>query len=306
MLRRSTFPQVKDLNELGFDVFLVWNGKPDSSILTPASKNCVEVIFRERVGFDFAGYRLVNKIVDKDGRYQDAGIFLSNDSFYYFKSSRKVIESILKLKGDIKGLTVIKRSNFHIVAAFLFLTAGARSNPIMREYWRQLKVSWDKKAVITLGEEGLSRAILRAGLEIATYTGVKLSRQKQLRYARLYRAKLLVKGNVGTPNRVTSVLAHSDFSKLAGWGYAFESKNVLHELGPFLTAGWGVPLKRDLINSSEFPWTTSEILEVLRDSDLVSPAEHRNLRQQYSAAPCIHSRTGLEKLFSEWGYSYRA
>ena len=321
VFHESTMRQIRALDDEGFDVFLVWNGELPEEVLAAAAPHCVEVIERMRFGYDWAGYKVVIDTLTEDSAYMNAGLFLSNDSFYFFSCTPAHLRAVLSLRADVRGLVLNKESRPHMMGAFFFLTAKARNSASVQEFWRKYTPSWDKRASIYEGElkhsqcvelSGLTRAAALPAILMANPStlGFVANKSRRLESSDFVDDKAAPidqpfdYGAEGCP-RGTSMHhdAESELSAVREWGILCETTSVIHQLGPFLSAGWGLPLKLDLVNRPDLFWSELEISWILSESFFLSDQDKLELREHFSNSPSWASYSGITQFFFKNGFT---
>ena len=294
VFEESTLRLIKGLAANDFDVYLVWNGHLSESTLRLALPECVEVIHRLGRGFDWAGYKYVFNKLEADADYNDAGLFLSNDSFFYFQEIENLITKMIAMPWDVKGMVLNKEIYPHIVGANVYLSAVARKNSSVLEFWRKYKPSWDKRTTIFKGEIEHFRAIKRGGLRLSVLTTELSTEDRGLsKIAEEYSARL---------NRQIQI-GYGNSAQIRLLGKVFETRSILHVLGPYLSKHWGFPMKLDLLKWRSNKWSTLEIENILKDSGFVTRQDLLTIVQHFGAKNSYASTGGLlENFYTSYGF----
>lgn len=318
----STLRALEVLAEEGFDIFLVWNGRLDAEMRAAVDPLCVSIVEREQLGFDWAGYKLIMTRLYRDHAYKEAGVFLLNDSFYFFKSTKKILKQLMALTTDVRGLVLNKEVNYHLVGAFLYFSAAAWQHASIKRFWIKFRPSWDKLKTIRSGELAYSRAITKAGLSLSAVSSVLMLEESQVAHS--VRLKAFWRNN--SPNAAdfadlarAEVDSHQTRSVSGGlqdlyleeqhnrslrfWGEIMETTSVLHVLGPYLSAVWGVPLKLDLLKWDATRWTTLELMTILHLSPHLTPQDFNALQSHFLSRDSWASVNGTRAFFRRWGHS---
>lgn len=181
---------IKELHNLGFAIFFVSNSgylKPHEagSVLPFVSK----VLLRSNEGYDFGAYYVGVQAVQKFPHHDL--LLLANDSVYGPLSLLdKVIELASANQVDAVSITDSYAINYHLQSYFLLLNKKAFNSFEFKSFWQQFKFTSDKTYVVYHYEIGLSRALIKAGLqlkalcdyhEIASYYFSKENNYKNLR-----------------------------------------------------------------------------------------------------------------------------
>lgn len=298
VFENSTRRLLSGLKSNGFDVYLVWNGAISQRTIDLALPECVQVIRRKGRGFDWAGYKHVFNRLGQDSAYDEAGLYLSNDSFFYFEEVENSISQLLDLPGDVKGMVFNKEIYPHLVGANVYLSANARKSPHVVSFWNNFKPSWDKRTTIFKGEIEHFRKIAKSGLQISVLTSsFAHEKDKIADVAMRYSERFDLFSGFEGGGEIRSRAAIRNLGEL------FETRSVLHVVGPYLTKHWGLPLKLDLIKWPASKWSTMEISEILSSSPFVSEQDLRFIEAHFGTKNSWASiDSQLTKLFFQFGF----
>lgn len=152
----------------GYAILLVSNSRLDDAGVDALRPLCWRMVERPNYGYDFGGYRDGVRILTEAGLDPDFLLILNDSVWFPTNPACRLLAAQeaqgLGYTGPVFVHTPEKRDNRHYQSFFLLVGRTGLQSPAFRDYWRDVRVSSEKRVVLKHGEKGFSQAMLRAGL----------------------------------------------------------------------------------------------------------------------------------------------
>lgn len=151
----------------GFSIVFVSNSLIGSESLHHLSSRCARILLRDNRGYDFAAYR--DAILSLETTLgQTAMLLLANDSVYGPVSPlADLFDNMDFAIADVWAATDSWQSHYHLQSYLVAFGPNALAHYSFLAFWRQVRNTRSKWAVVKYYEFGLTRAMQAAGQRCA-------------------------------------------------------------------------------------------------------------------------------------------
>lgn len=179
---KSHLQMLEALNGEGIAPVLVSNQPLSSTDIEELRPHCALIIERPNIGYDFGGYR--DAILELEAYLPDLDrLYILNDSVWMIDAEKSWFQDVREADKDFCGATSnfgIRRYsevdfreivweytpdhwNFHYASYALAVGKNILRDPDFVQYWKQFRLSNNKKKTVRRGEIGLSKWVKENG-----------------------------------------------------------------------------------------------------------------------------------------------
>jgi lipopolysaccharide biosynthesis protein len=168
---RSTLRLIAELQRLGYRV-VVSSTSTASGRLDFAAEDVrleeLTVLRRPNIGYDFGSWAVA--MAAHEELLNRAHVLVVNDSLVGpFAPLDAVVADFEQTTADVWGMVESDQFASHLQSFFRGFRYGVLAEPVMRRFWRDLRVIPDKSDLIAQYEFGFSEFLLRHGFSTATF-----------------------------------------------------------------------------------------------------------------------------------------
>lgn len=151
---------IDSLNEVGINIIIIVNSKPNKSQLSYLKENSIVVILRDNLGFDIGGFRDSTIYLNSLQIEIDRVIYL-NDSIYFFKSGlTDLFARLATTKSDICAPFENWEIHYHIQSFCFSISGRIFRTARFQKFWESYLPVNSRLWAINKGEVGLSRTMV--------------------------------------------------------------------------------------------------------------------------------------------------
>ena len=126
-----------------------------------------KVFERPNFGYDFGSYRDGIKLLWRLDITPTRLVLINDSVFYPLMAGDQTLEALGELECDIGGIVMRMRGNRQFLEGYFYsISQRAFLSKEFTYFWKNYRVSSNKRTVIRLGERGFSKAMLAAGLTV--------------------------------------------------------------------------------------------------------------------------------------------
>ncbi len=164
-----TLHYITALKAAGYDVVLVTNsGKLRPDAMDALRPVCAGVLIRRNIGYDFGAMREGLEEL-KLPRPNTETVILANDSIYGPLAPLDAMIAQMDFKAaDFWGATDSWQQRFHIQSYFIAVNRTVLESKAWKDFWKAVRPVKSKIWVVLRYELGLSQAMVRGGLRLAS------------------------------------------------------------------------------------------------------------------------------------------
>jgi len=164
---KSIFNLCKHLSKRGYSVLVVSSCPIVDSDHEKLLKLVWKVFERPNFGYDFGSYRDGIKLLWRLDITPTRLVLINDSVFYPLMAGDQTLEALGELECDIGGIVMRMRGNRQFLEGYFYsISQRAFLSKEFTYFWKNYRVSSNKRTVIRLGERGFSKAMLAAGLTV--------------------------------------------------------------------------------------------------------------------------------------------
>jgi hypothetical protein len=258
----------------------------------------LDILIRPNIGRDFGAYKLGIDYAKSLSSYSSAQrLLLANDSVYYFPSSVKFLDGLLRSTDEWSAMYVNFQFHLHAQSFFQSFSSNIFRNEEFINFWGKYYPTDIRHKVIYKGEVGLTRKILQAGFYPKAYVSPHLIESSPK--FRIFREedKFALWSGFGFID--IDKLVNSNSVHLLKLKNIFSTQNPTHHASLVATRVLGAPMKLDLFRTGLA--SLADILETVQIAG-ISGGELAEFESNIASQGGISTLVGLRKLWGRFGY----
>jgi hypothetical protein len=161
----------------GYEVMIISNGPMSLYDIQNLKKYCWKIIIRENVGYDFGGYRCGLNFL-KNSISSINRLMLVNDSIWFpVIEHSKLIYNFEASVFDFGGAVYLEheKNNFQsiVLSYWMIFNKNILNKKLFWKFWEGYIPTSNKTLTVKLGERGISRYLMSAGIQVGGIFTIK-------------------------------------------------------------------------------------------------------------------------------------